>query len=94
MFHINALNSNIGYKNGMVLIAGTGSVVFVRNNEKIVQIGGWGYLLDGAGSGYDLGCRGFCAVLRDYDGRGPNTLLSNMYNERLGGPAYKFIPDI
>ncbi|NSW90745.1 MAG: hypothetical protein HPY74_08745 [Firmicutes bacterium] len=91
---INALNSGIGYKNGMVLIAGTGSVVFVRNNEKITQIGGWGYLLDDAGSGYDLGRRGFCAVLRDYDGRGANTILSELYSKRLGGPVYKFIPEI
>lgn len=41
---INALKSGIGYGDGMVLIAGTGSVVFVRKDDKIAQVGGWGYL--------------------------------------------------
>ena len=91
---INAMNSGIGCKNGIVLIAGTGSVVFVRNNDEIKQIGGWGYLLDDAGSGYDLGRRGFLAALREYDGRGQDTILSSLYSERLGGLVDKFIPEI
>jgi N-acetylglucosamine kinase-like BadF-type ATPase len=91
---INALNSGIGCEDGMVLIAGTGSVVFVRSGDKIIQIGGWGYLLDDAGSGYDLGCKGFRSVLRAMDGRGPDTILTHLYNERMGGPVHKFIPQI
>lgn len=92
---INALNSGIGPDDdGMVLIAGTGSVVFVRKACKLTQIGGWGYLLDDAGSGYDIGRRGFLAALRDYDGRGESTILSSLYSQRLGGPVYKFIPGI
>lgn len=91
---INALNSGIGGKDGMILIAGTGSTVFVRNGDNITQIGGWGYLLDDLGSGYDLGRRGFQAVLRSMDGRGLDTALTNLYSERMGGPVNKFIPEI
>jgi len=91
---INALNSGIGCDNGMVLIAGTGSALFVRKDGEIIQKGGWGYLLDDAGSGYDIGRRGFCAALRDYDGRGESTMLSELYSQHLGGPVYKFIPEI
>lgn len=91
---INALTSGLGQKDGMVLIAGTGSVVFVRSNDTITQIGGWGYMLDDAGSGYDLGRNGFCAVLRAMDGRGKATLLTELYNKRLQKPVYTAIPEI
>jgi len=91
---INALNSGIGYEDGMILIAGTGSSLFVRSRGEIKQIGGWGYLLDDAGSGYDIGRKGFCAALRHYDGRGKNTILYDLYSRHLGGPVYKFIPEI
>jgi len=91
---INALNSGIGCDDGMVLIAGTGSSLFVRSRSEIKQIGGWGYLLDDAGSGYDIGRRGFCAALRHYDGRGESTILYDLYSRHIGGPVYKFIPEI
>ena len=91
---INALNSGIGCNDGMVLIAGTGSVAFVRKDGKITHVGGWGYLLDDAGSGYDIGRRGFRAALRDYDGRGESTIIFDLYSQRLAGPVYKFIPEI
>lgn len=91
---INALDSGIGCDDGMVLIAGTGSSLFVRKDGEVKQIGGWGYLLDDAGSGYDIGRRGFLASLRDYDGRGESTILSELYRQFLGGPVYKFIPEI
>ena len=41
---INALDSGIGCDDGMVLIAGTGSSLFVRKDGEVKQIGGWGYL--------------------------------------------------
>ena len=40
---------------GMAVISGTGSVVFVRNDDHFIRLGGWGYLLEYAGSAYDIG---------------------------------------
>lgn len=91
---INALNSGIGCGDGMSLIAGTGSVAFVRCNNKTSHVGGLGYLLDVAGSGYDIGRIGFTAALRAYDGRAESTILYDLYCQRLGGPIHKLIPEI
>jgi N-acetylglucosamine kinase-like BadF-type ATPase len=39
----------------MAVISGTGSVVFVKDGSSYKRLGGWGYLLDSAGSAYDIG---------------------------------------
>ena len=45
--------------NAMAIICGTGSCVFVRKNNSRYRLGGWGHMLDQAGSAYDVGkvCR-------------------------------------
>ena len=40
------------------------------------RAGGWGWRLGDEGSGYDIGHRALIAALRDHDGRGPATLLT------------------
>ncbi len=42
-------------KNCAALICGTGSALFIRRKEEILRMGGWGYLFDMGGSGYDIG---------------------------------------
>ncbi|KEO83467.1 N-acetylglucosamine kinase [Tumebacillus flagellatus] len=70
---------------GIVLIAGTGSVAYGRNAAGLeARVGGWGYLLGDEGSGYDLGRRAITAVLRAYDGRDPQTLLSTLVLSAYG----------
>lgn len=39
----------------MTVISGTGCVVYAKSGEEYHRIGGWGYLLDCAGSAYDIG---------------------------------------
>lgn len=39
----------------MTVISGTGCVVYAKRGEEYHRIGGWGYLLDCAGSAYDIG---------------------------------------
>lgn len=51
----------------MVLIGGTGSVVFVKDGEDYRRLGGWGYLLDRAGSAYDIGRDAICHALEEED---------------------------
>ena len=53
-----------GFDDGadLAVIAGTGSVVFVRQGDDFLRLGGWGYLFDTAGSAYDMGRDAVSAV--------------------------------
>lgn len=88
------LLSIMGRRDGACLIAGTGSVCFARRGEEIHRIGGWGYLLDEGGSGYDIGRDALSAALRAYDGRGRETALSDRLTEALGEQVPAAIPRI
>jgi len=82
-----ALNAGIGPKtDGMLLIAGTGSVAYLRIGDTYTRIGGWGYRFGDEGSGFDMGRRAICTALRAYDGRGPSTMLMEMIERRIGQP--------
>ncbi len=74
---------------GIAAICGTGSVVFASDGRGLHRIGGWGYLFDSAGSGYDIGRDCVAAVLAEQDGIGPRTLLTTLVEQRLGGGAWQ-----
>jgi N-acetylglucosamine kinase-like BadF-type ATPase len=62
---------------GVGAISGTGSNVFgVGPRGQAWRAGGWGHLLGDEGSGYWLGIQSIKAALRDRDGSGPATALS------------------
>lgn len=88
------LLSCAGSGDGICLISGTGSVCFVRAHGEIRRIGGWGYLIDGAGSGYDIGRDAVSAVLCAYDGRGRATALTAILEKKLGKRTADAIPEI
>lgn len=60
---------------GCVLISGTGCACTARVNGRLHSIGGWGFLFDGRGGGFDIGRDAVMAALRALDGRGEPTLL-------------------
>jgi N-acetylglucosamine kinase-like BadF-type ATPase len=61
---------------GVVVISGTGSVVFGRNQrEETGRAGGWGPAISDEGSGYWIGRAAVAAVLRAHDA-GASTTLS------------------
>jgi N-acetylglucosamine kinase-like BadF-type ATPase/DNA-binding XRE family transcriptional regulator len=84
---LNSIYSTQYYDSCFAVIAGTGSVIFVKDKEKITRIGGWGYLLDQSYNGYYLGCEVLRAVMADEDGIGEPTLLTQMMQKELGGRA-------
>lgn len=88
------LLSSMGKRDGACLIAGTGSVCFARRGEDIARIGGWGYLLDEGGSGYDIGRDGLRAVLHAHDRRAEATSLTERMAQALGEPVPAAIPRI
>lgn len=79
-----ALEGGLTSRPGIVLIAGTGSSCFGMNkNGQRWRSGGWGSLIDDDGSGYWLGIQAMRAAVRDYDGRGEGTLLSDLVMKHL-----------
>ncbi len=70
---------------GMILVVGTGSCCYGRTADgREWRAGGWGARLDDGGSATDLGQRAIVAVIRQADGRGPETRLTDAVLEALG----------
>ena len=88
------LSGELPVGDGACVICGTGSACFLRRGEELIRIGGWGYLLDSGGSGYDLGRDALEAALRAHDGRCEATVLSELLAEHLGGAVYTRITEI
>lgn len=66
-------------KAGIVQIAGTGAITMGYDREQhFHRVGGWGYLFDDEGSGYDLGVQVLKAIFQSYDGRGEPTALTDV----------------
>src|SRR6476646_8141875 len=62
---------------GIVVIAGTGSIVYGRNGAgEAARAGGWGHMIGDEGSGYWIGREALAAVMRAADGRGPESGLA------------------
>ena len=89
---LSALRSAIPRGDALVAIAGTGSCVFACVGDRMHQVGGWGYLLGDEGSGFDLGRRALRAALREIDGRGERTALTEACRAALGVEASRAIP--
>ncbi len=82
--HAAALAGALGRPEGMILIAGTGSVCFGRTAGGEARAGGRGHLIDDEGSGYAMGRDALRAVVRAADGRAPATCLTRAVYEALG----------
>jgi N-acetylglucosamine kinase-like BadF-type ATPase len=85
-----ALVAGAGDDPGVVLVAGTGSIAYGRDGlGRAARAGGWGYLLGDEGGGFWIGRAALHAVVRQFDGRGPATLLTEMIlsHMRLESPT-------
>ena len=67
----------------MAVISGTGSVVFIKDGDSYKRLGGWGYLLDSAGSAYDIGRDMIRELLREEDMRENPSLMRRMLCQKL-----------
>ena len=77
---------------GIVVISGTGSIVFGKDEKKCtVRIGGWGHIVGDEGSGYWIGKEAVRRSLYSYDGREEKTALVPLLEEAC---KIKRIPDI
>lgn len=70
---------------GVVIVAGTGSIAYGRDNAgRAARAGGWGYLLGDEGGGFWIGRAALAAVVRQFDQRGPATLLTELVLAQMG----------
>ena len=68
----------------MQALSGTGCTLFARKNGAIMASGGFGSLICDEGSGYRLGKAVLEAAIRDYEDRGPKTMLGELFCQRMG----------
>lgn len=90
----NLISAMQGHSDGASLIAGTGSSLYIRSDDKLQRYGGWGPTIDTEGSGYKLGVHAFYAAFRSLDGRGPKTIIYDLIAEQMGARPEKNLPDI
>ncbi len=70
---------------GIVVIAGTGSIAFGRNErDETARAGGWGHLFGDEGGAFDIVRKAVHAVLREHEGWGPRTTLTPVLIESTG----------
>lgn len=79
-----ALVGGTGKQAGVIVLSGTGSIVYgIDESGKEVRAGGWGYLLGDEGSGYYIALKGLQAIARASDKRGKPTLLTDLILKKL-----------
>jgi N-acetylmuramic acid 6-phosphate etherase len=70
---------------GAALVAGTGSMAFVRDRTgRTARAGGWGHLLGDEGSGYALAVDALRSIAQAADGRAAVTALTERFLGALG----------
>ncbi|HWP43004.1 MAG TPA: BadF/BadG/BcrA/BcrD ATPase family protein [Blastocatellia bacterium] len=80
---------------GIVVIAGTGSIAMGMNGSgEEVRSGGWGPTLGDEGSGYDIARRALKAVAASFDGRSPQTVLTERFCRKLGVASAADLPGV
>jgi N-acetylglucosamine kinase-like BadF-type ATPase len=83
--HETALYGALEQDHGLIVIAGTGSICYGKNESgDSHRSGGYGHLIDDEGSGYSIGRDLLAAVVQAHDGREPETLITRLVFDRLG----------
>ncbi|MEO6696155.1 MAG: BadF/BadG/BcrA/BcrD ATPase family protein [Ignavibacteria bacterium] len=82
-----ALYGAFGGKDGIILISGTGSVLYGFSKGVITRVGGWGRIIGDEGSGYWIGRRALILIANEYDLRkikNKNSGLSEKLEKAFG----------
>ena len=79
-----ALEGAFSGKAGSILIAGTGSIMFGKDDAgEIHRVGGFGRYIGDEGSGYRIGRIGLNAVARFFDGRSKPTKIADLLEQEF-----------
>ena len=78
-----ALEGAFNGKPGCILISGTGSIIWGKDQNGIIhRCGGFGKILGDEGSGYMLGKKGLVAAAKEFDGRGIKSLITGSLKDK------------
>lgn len=83
----NAITGAFDGGDGIILIAGTGSVLYGKYKGKLNRVGGWGRILGDQGSGFIIGREGLRELVKEYDKRklgAQESILSKLVRKRFG----------
>lgn len=83
----------VNYKKAVLVIMGTGFVVYGINAQNRKQVSGWGQFFDRGGSGYTIGRDGICAALEALDGSGEDTKLVGILEHGIGESVQKHLAE-
>lgn len=79
-----ALYGAHGGQDGLLVIAGTGSIAYGKRGDTLLRRGGWGHILGDRGSGYAIAVDAVRQALRDQDEGRPESPLTLGLLHRLG----------
>ena len=87
----NVRYSILGVRHCVTAICGTGCVIYAEDETGFHRLGGYGYLFEGAGSGYDIGRDVLTHCFEVEDGLAPASLLSEKVRRETGAPLFSVI---
>ena len=82
-----ALAGSFKGHDGIILISGTGSVLYGLSENKVYRVGGWGRIIGDEGSGYWIGRSALNAIAKEYDAKkikGTPSKLSENLKKNFG----------
>ena len=78
-----ALEGAFNGKPGCILISGTGSIIWGKDQDGLVhRCGGFGKIIGDEGSGYILGKKGLIVAAKEFDGRGEKSLITELLKDK------------
>jgi N-acetylglucosamine kinase-like BadF-type ATPase len=84
-----ALAAATGGREGIVVVAGTGSIAYGADRSgRSLRCGGWGYVIGDEGSAYAIAQQALRAASQAADGRAPASTLVDAFTTALGVPAF------
>lgn len=73
------------FGDGLLALSGTGATMYGRIGERRLMSGGYGSAVADEGSGYWISREAMIAAIRDYEGRGTATRLTEVIASHFGG---------
>ena len=83
----NAIKATLGERNGILIIAGTGNVTFIKKDGVRHRLGGFNYLFEEGGSGYILGHDAFLFALKSEEKGAVDSILYRLVIKQCGTPT-------
>ena len=91
---MNVIASGTDEESCIAVICGTGSIVYTKEKDRLTKLSGWGFLLSGSGSGYDIGRDALRAALGDTEGLTERTLITGLVETKLGAPVSQCVQEV